>query len=275
MKKVVLITGASAGIGKESAMHLVSEGYTVYGAARRVEKMADLKEAGVRILKMDMVEEKSLVKAVNTVIKDEGRIDVLFNNAGFGLYGSVEETSMEDARYQLEVNIFGLARLTQLLIPHMREQKSGTIINTSSVGGKIYSPMGAWYYATKHALEGWSDCLRLELEQFGIHVVIVEPGLIETEFGEVMFEPFLRRSGNGPYKNFARAFEGYMQKLKEKPIGSHPSVIAKVISRALRAQKPKTRYAAGKFAPTLLFVRKLMSDRMYDKMVMRMFNVRQ
>jgi len=268
-KKVILVTGASSGIGKASALQLINEGHTVYGAARRVEKMKDIEEAGGYALKMDVLDESQVESGVKKIIDEQGRIDVLVNNAGYATYGSVEETTIDDARRQFEVNIFGLARLTQLIIPHMRAHKSGTIINMSSIGGKIYTPMGAWYHATKHALEGWSDSLRLELASFGIHVAIVEPGIIRTEFGDVMTGPMIERSGNGPYKNMVDSLAKAAKESYENPkAGSPPSVIADVISKAVNSKKPKTRYARGKMAGMLLFLRKWLSDRAFDKAVM-------
>ncbi len=267
--KVVLITGASSGIGKATALQLINEGHIVYGAARRLEKMKDLEEAGGHAIKMDVIEEDQVITGIDRIIKEQGRIDVLVNNAGYATYGSVEETTIEDARRQFEVNIFGLARLTQLVIPHMRKNRSGKIINISSVGGKIYSPMGAWYHATKHALEGWSDCLRLELKQFGIDVVIVEPGLIITEFGDVMTQPMVDRSGHGPYKHMVDQLSATMKEMYGKPdAGSPPSVIANVISEGIRAKKPKTRYAKGKMASMILFMRRWLSDRGFDKAIL-------
>ena len=174
----VLITGASSGIGKETAKQLLTKGYTVYAAARRLEKMDDLKEIGCIPLKMDITKEDDIRAVVERICEERGGVDILINNAGFGTQGSIEETSLDDARYQFDVNLFGLARLTQLVLPYMRENRFGKIINISSVGGKIYVPLGGWYHATKHALEGWSDCLRTEVQRFGIDVVIVEPGAI-------------------------------------------------------------------------------------------------
>ena len=180
MNKVILITGASSGIGKETAKKLISEGHTVYVSARRVDKMDDLVQIGARSIKMDITIDEDIKNAVETVLKEKGRIDVLVNNAGYAIYGAMEDTSIEDARRQFEVNLFGLARITQLVLPSMRNEKSGTIINMSSMGGKIYIPFGSWYHGTKHALEGWSDCMRTELKDFGIKVVIIEPGGIKT-----------------------------------------------------------------------------------------------
>ncbi len=194
---------------------------------------------------------------------------MLVNNAGFGLYGPVEEISMEDARYQFEVNLFGLARLTRLIIPHMRAQQRGKIINMSSMGGKIYMLFGAWYHATKHALEGWSDCLRLELRPFGIHVVIVEPGIIKTSFGEVVENDIEKYASNPAYETLITRYQRALKRSYEQDgNGSPPSVIAKVVDKAISARKPKTRYVAGKHARTLLFMRKWLGDRMFDRLIM-------
>ncbi len=269
MNKTILITGASSGMGKETAKHLIKEGHIVYGAARRVESMEDLVENGGHAIKMDMTNEETIIQGVEQVIKEQGKIDVLINNAGYAIYGAVEDTTMEDARRQFEVNIFGLARLTQLVLPHMRKQNSGKIINISSMGGKIYTPLGAWYHATKHALEGWSDALRIELKQFNIDVIIVEPGAIATEFGDVMLEPMLARSGEGLYSEIAQSMANSTRSSYEKKgASSPPSVIAKVISRAIAAKKPRTRYVAGKMAKPLMFMRKHLSDRTFDKIIL-------
>ena len=267
-KKVILITGASSGMGKETALQLIKEGYTVYGAARRVEQMKDLEEKGGHALAMDVTNEEQMKAAVSKIIEKQGRIDVLVNNAGYAIYGAVEDTTIADARRQFEVNIFGLARLTQLVLPHMRKQGSGRIINTSSMGGKIYTPLGAWYHATKHALEGWSDCLRLELKQFGIDVVIIEPGIIKTEFGDVMTAPMMERSGTTAYATLAKSVEKATSDSYEKGGSSPASVISNLISKAVKARKPKTRYVAGKLAKPLMFVRKYFGDRFFDWAVM-------
>ena len=149
MKKVALVTGASSGIGKETAKLLIQNGFTVYGASRRVEKMAELKDAGAKLLSMDVTDDDSMVAGVNEILKNEQRIDILVNNAGYGSFGALEDVPISEAKYQFEVNIFGLARLTQLILPTMRKQLSGKIINVSSIGGKIGEPHGSWYHATK------------------------------------------------------------------------------------------------------------------------------
>lgn len=267
-KQVILVTGASSGIGKATALELVSQGQVVYGAARRVDRMQELVERGGRALALDMTDHESLRTAVAQILREEGRIDVLVNNAGYATYGAVEETSAEDARRQFEVNLFGLAELTKQVLPAMRKQHSGKIINLSSMGGRIYTPLGAWYHATKHALEGWSDCLRLELQPFGIQVVIVEPGIIETEFGDVLVQPMLERSGQGPYAELAQRVAKATVASYERGGGSPPSVIAAVITRAVQARRPKTRYVAGKYARLLLFIRRWFGDRAFDMVMM-------
>lgn len=267
--KTVLVTGASSGMGKETARRLLEDGYTVYAAARRLDQMADLEAQGAMPLRMDITNDVDIVAAVDRITAERGGIDILVNNAGFGMYGAMEDTTLADARYQFEVNLFGLARLTQLALPHMREQGAGKIVNISSVGGKIYTPLGSWYHATKHALEGWSDCLRLELAPFGIDVIIIEPGLIHTEFGDVLVAPMLERSGDTPYGDLARRVAEFMRTSYQPKNSSPPTVIADVISAALAARRPRRRYAAGKHARTLIFLRKWGGDRFFDRAIMR------
>lgn len=266
--KVILITGASSGMGKDTALDLIKKGFIVYCAARRVKEMDDLKLAGGHVLQLDISKDEDIMRCVDQIIEEQGRIDVLWNNAGYGLYGSVEETSLDDAKYQFEVNVFGLARLTQLVTPFMREAKSGTIINTSSIGGKIYAPMGAWYHASKHAIEGFSDCLRLELEPKGINVVIIEPGAIKTEFPEVMSKQVLGNSGDGPYQDLAKRVSNLSLKESDKNgAGSPTSVISKVVQEIINSPNPKTRYAAGKFSTTTLLLRRFLNDRAFDRII--------
>lgn len=264
--KVALVTGASSGMGKETAKRLLAAGYTVYVAARRRALMDDLAALGAIPLSMDITQDADIQQAVASIVAGHGAVDVLINNAGFGLFGSVEETSLEDARYQFEVNLFGLARLTQLLLPGMRAKGAGTIVNLSSMGGKIYTPLGAWYHATKHAIEGFSDCLRIELAPLGIKVVIIEPGIIATEFGEVMSGPMLARSGKGPYRALANATAKAVHDAYAKPGGASPaSLVVDGIMQALAAKQPKTRYAMGKMAKPMMFIRKYFGDRLFDK----------
>ena len=265
--QVVLITGASSGMGKETAKKLIEEGYTVYAAARRVEKMEELRELGGIPLKMNVTKEEDLVQAVEQITEAHGGVDILINNAGFGQYGPMEDTPLDKARYQFDVNMFGMARLTQLVLPYMREKRTGKIVNISSMGGKIYTPLGSWYHATKHAVEGWSDCLRFELKPFNTDVIIVEPGLIDTGFYEIVSSSIPPESMNGPYKELvgglARGSENGMS-------ASPPSVIADTISNAIKANRPRTRYAVGAMARPLMFARKWFGDRFFDMALNRM-----
>ena len=228
MKQVALITGASSGIGKETARLFLDDDFTVYAAARRLEKMDDIKQLGVNTLKMDVSDDNSMVQGVDKILSTERRIDVLINNAGYGSYGSLEDTPMTEAKYQLEVNLFGLARLCQLVIPTMRRQQSGKILNVTSIGGKIAEPHGSWYHASKFAVEGLSDCLRLELKQFGIDVIVIEPGSIQTQWSTIARENLVNVSGKTIYKDLV-AKHLKMLNLADN-FGSKPIVIANVSS---------------------------------------------
>lgn len=267
-KKTALVTGASSGMGKAIAMRLIQDGYQVYVAARSIDKMADLAKLGAKPLCMDVSKDDEIVFGVSTILTQTGGVDVLVNNAGFGLYGPVEEIGLDEARYQFEVNLFGAARLTQLLLPSMRDKGSGHIVNITSMGGKMYSALGAWYHATKHALEGWSDCLRLEVAQFGIKVVIVEPGVIETGFGDGATESIVKRSAHGPYGRMVQMVAKSIKQTYGHGTGSDPSVIANVVSKAVASGKPDTRYAAGKFAKMLIRMRVWLGDRMFDRIIL-------
>lgn len=268
LAKTALVTGASSGMGKVIARQLVKDGLTVVVAARRVEQMEDLKALGAHLIALDISKDESILAAVSEIEARFGGIDVLVNNAGFGLYGAVEDVPMEQARYQFEVNVFGLARLTQLLVPHMRRQKAGKIINMSSMGGKIYTPLGAWYHATKHAVEGFSDCLRLELAPFGIDVVVIQPGIILTEFGSVVEGPVKAYSGAGAYADMAGRVARATANTYKAGGGSSPQIVADTVSRVVRSRRPKTRYAMGKFAKPMIAIRKWLGDRAFDRLVL-------
>lgn len=267
-KKTALVTGASSGMGKVIARRLIQDGYQVYAAARSVEKMNDLAQLGACALRMDISRDEDILAAVDTIVSQTGGVDVLVNNAGFGLYGPVEEIGIDEARYQFEVNVFGAARLTQLLLPAMRARRRGYIINITSIGGKIYPPLGAWYHATKHALEGWSDCLRLEVAEYGIKVVIVEPGLIETGFGEVVSGSIVKRSASGPYGHLVGKVANSVKNAYGNGRGSDPKVIADVVARAVNSPHPRTRYAAGKYAKMLIRMRVWLGDRLFDRVIL-------
>jgi len=266
MQQVVLITGATAGIGKESAIQLANKGYIVYAAARRTDKLEELERYGIHAITLDVTQDDSIVNCVKTIINAENRIDVLVNNAGYGSYGAVEDVKIEEAKYQFEVNIFGLARLTQEIIPHMRKQKSGKIINISSIGGRFGEPHGAWYHATKFALEGFSDSLRMELKQFGIDVVVVQPGAITSEWNEIAREKMLQTSGSTVYGDLVKKHIAMFKYAETR--SSSPKLIADVIYKAIKSSRPKTRYVAGEGAKPLVFIKRFLSDRGFDKMLL-------
>jgi len=264
--KVVLITGASSGMGKVTAQILVENGYTVYAAARRIEKMNDLKQTGAKILQMDITDENSMQIGVDKIIQNEGRIDILINNAGFGLMGSVEDVSMKDAKYQMEVNVFGLARLTQLVLPFMRKQQSGKIVNITSTSGKMASPLSGWYSASKFAVEALSDSLRTEVKSFGIDVIIIEPGGVKSEWGDIALKSLHDVSSGKAYAKMAEKIIEFAK--KSVPKNAEPEVIAKLILKAISAQNPKTRYHAGYMAGPILFLKKVLTDKQFDGLLM-------
>jgi NAD(P)-dependent dehydrogenase (short-subunit alcohol dehydrogenase family) len=264
LAKVVLVTGASSGIGEETVMRLMTAGYTVYAGARRLDRMKSLADAGARSLALDLTDDGSITAAVKAVMEETGRIDVLINNAGYGSYGALEDVPLEEARRQFEVNIFGLVRLTQLVLPAMRAQHSGRIINVSSIGGKFGEPFGAWYHATKFALEGLSDSLRMELHPFGIDVVVIQPGATHSEWSQIAHESLLKYSSDGPYGKGATAHANMMEEGHKGSVPAQPSVVANTIVQAVQASKPKTRYVTGGLARTMLFMRRVLSDRGFD-----------
>ncbi|HEV3413767.1 MAG TPA: oxidoreductase [Puia sp.] len=266
MKKVILVTGASAGMGKVMAQLLAENGFIVYGAARRLEKMKDLEPLGVHTLKMDVTDETSMAAGIDTIISQEGQIDVLVNNAGFGSYGAIEEVPLKDARYQLEVNVFGAARLIQLVLPHMRARHSGKIVNISSIGGKVSMPLGGWYHASKFALEAISDALRNEVRQFGIDVVVIEPGGVKSEWADIAVGNGLKNSGNGAYKEMTSKFAGLQKTFGHR--AAEPLVIAKIVLKAIRARHPRTRYSAGFMAGPVLTMKKILPDRLLDRVLL-------
>jgi NAD(P)-dependent dehydrogenase (short-subunit alcohol dehydrogenase family) len=267
-KQTALVTGASSGMGKIIAKQLIKDGYDVIVAARRVENMQDLKVLGAHPVSLDVSDEASIAAAHTQITAQFGGVDVLVNNAGFGLYGAVEDVPMAEVRYQFEVNLFGMGRLIQLFTPYMRQKKAGKIVNIASMGGKIYTPLGAWYHATKHAVEGMSDALRLELAPFGIDVIVIQPGIILTDFGAVLDGPLQKFSGKGAYADLAAKVARGTVETYAKGDGSSPQVVADAVSQALKARRPKTRYLVGKYAKLLIGIRNWLGDRMYDRVIM-------
>ena len=266
--KTALVTGASSGIGEATALKLHELGYTVYGAARRIDRLQQLATRGIQSLAMDVTDDDSVRAGVEQVVAATGRLDVLVNNAGYGSYGALEDVPLDEARRQFDVNVFGAMRLTQLVLPHMRRQRSGTIVNISSMGGKIYTPLGGWYHGTKFALEGLSDCLRMEVKPFGIDVVVIEPGGIKTEWGDIAAESLLTASGSGAYADQAKAMAKLLAAEANRPRSS-PTVIADAIAKAVTARRPRTRYAVGFGAKPLIGLRRLLPDRAFDAVIGR------
>ena len=266
-QKVVLITGTAYGIGKSTAELLIEKGHIVYGGDILVEENLYLNDIGGTALEMDVTNQEHIDKAINQIISEQGRVDVLVNNAGLGVYGAIEDVSMEDIYYQYDVNLFGLARVTKAVLPYMREKKSGLIINISSVLGETYGPLAGWYLSTKHALEGWSDALRVELKEFDIDVVVVQPGAINTNFSNVTKTYIDKYRENSAYQHlYGEPITDTGNEVLSNQ--SDPIVIAKVINKAMNARNPKTRYAAGAYSKIGIFLRKIMTDKMFDRFIL-------
>ena len=266
-KKVVLITGASSGFGKETAARLIAEGHTVYPAARRLSEMDDLRAKGGHPLRMDVTSDEDVANGVAQIIAEQGRIDVLINNAGYGFYSLVEATDFEQARRVFEVNVFGTGRVTQAVLPHMREKRSGRIVNISSVVGKVSGPMFAWYAGSKHAVEALSDATRIENKGFGIDVAIVEPGGFRTEFEEVAMQkleipsdPALAQNVENFRTNFLKYYEG-------RP---GPDAVVQALVKIVGADKIKNRYPVGD-ANMSIMMRRLAGDRVFDGIIRGQF----
>ena len=266
-QKVVLITGTAFGIGKSTAELLIDKGHIVYGGDILVEENLYLNDIGGTALEMDVTNQEHIDKAINQIISEQGRVDVLVNNAGLGVYGAIEDVSMEDIYYQYDVNLFGLARVTKAVLPYMREKESGLIINISSVLGETYGPLAGWYLSTKHALEGWSDALRVELKEFDIDVVVVQPGAINTNFSNVTKTYIDKYRENSAYQHlYGEPVTDTGNEVLSNQ--SDPIVIAKVINKAMNARNPKTRYAAGAYSKIGIFLRKIMTDKMFDRFIL-------
>jgi NAD(P)-dependent dehydrogenase (short-subunit alcohol dehydrogenase family) len=268
--KAVLITGCSTGIGRATAERLADRGWPVYATARRTESVTDLAQRGCKTLPLDVTDEASMRSAVEAVTEAEGAVGVLVNNAGYSQSGALETVPLDDVRRQFETNVFGLLRMCQLVLPGMRSQRWGRIVNVSSMGGKLTFPGGGAYHATKHAVEALSDALRFEVRGFGIDVAVIEPGLIKTQFGEAAVGSMESVSEDGPYGEFNRAvaeqtagaYTGPMARL-----GAGPEAVAKKIERAIGSRRPRTRYKVTPSATMILGTRRILSDRMWDRFV--------
>jgi short-subunit dehydrogenase len=272
--KAVLITGCSTGIGRATAEHLAARGQTVYATARKLDSIDDLEAKGCKTLALDVTSEESMQAAVRTVEEAEGAVGALVNNAGYSQSGAIETIPLDSIRSQFETNVFGLIRMCQLVLPKMREQRSGRIVNISSMGGRLSFPGGGVYHATKYSVEAVSDVLRYEVSGFGVKVVVIEPGLITTSFADAAVGSMESVESDGPYAKFnevvrkgtAEVYEGPMRRL-----GAGPEAVAKVIEKAITARRPRTRYTVTPSAKLALTQRKLVTDRMWDRLMTAQF----
>jgi NAD(P)-dependent dehydrogenase (short-subunit alcohol dehydrogenase family) len=263
----VLITGCSSGIGHATAELMASHGHRVYATARKLDAIADLAERGCRTLALDVTDEQSMRSAVAAVEESEGAVGVLVNNAGYSQSGAVETLDLDDVRRQFETNVFGLIRMCQLVLPGMRRQRSGRIVNLSSMGGKLTFPGGGAYHATKHAVEAISDALRFEVKGFGVDVVVIEPGLIKTRFGETARATVGEGDGDGVYAEFNQAVAAATLDAYEGPLsrlGGGPEAVARTIEKAVTAKRPRTRYPVTASAWLFIGQHAVTTDRMWD-----------
>jgi NADP-dependent 3-hydroxy acid dehydrogenase YdfG len=271
----VLITGCSTGIGHATAARLAGRGHTVYATARRPETLSSLAAQGCRTLALDVTDEASMRAAVATVEEEAGGVGVLVNNAGYSQGGPLEEVPLDEMRRQFETNVFGLLRMCQLVLPGMRRRRSGRIVNVGSMGGRLTFPGGGAYHATKYAVEALTDALRFEVAGFGIQVVLLEPGLIRTNFGATAVGSIDAVRGDGPYADFsaaasattAHAYSGVMGRV----LGAGPEAVARVIERAIRAPRPRTRYVVTPSARVMIGLHAVLPDRAFDAILARQF----
>jgi NADP-dependent 3-hydroxy acid dehydrogenase YdfG len=269
--KAALITGCSSGIGHATAIRLVNEGWKVYATARRSEAIADLAEQGCETLALDVTDEASMSAAVAAVTEREGAVGVLVNNAGYSQSGAVESVALDQVRRQFETNVFGLIRMCQLVLPGMRDQGYGKIVNIGSMGGKLTFPGGGFYHATKYSVEALSDALRFEVRGFGVDVILIEPGLIVTKFGEVAAASVQdEQHATGPYDAFNRKVANLTENTYKGPmskLGAGPEAVAKTIAGALKSGRPRARYPVTASAHLLINQRRFVPDRLWDLMM--------
>ena len=275
LSKAVLITGCSTGIGRSTAELLVRRGHTVYATARRRDTITDLEAAGCKTLALDVTDEASMQAAVDAVVSAEGAVGVLVNNAGYSQSGAIETVSMDDVRRQFETNVFGLIRMGQLVLPSMREQGWGRIVQVSSMGANFTFPGGGLYHATKYAVEAISDALRFEVQGFGVDVAVIQPGIIRTDFDKTAVGGIDREgSAGGPYAHFNAAVAKATANVYKGPVsklGGGPGAVAKTIEKAITADRPRTRYRVTPSAHLMITQRKVMTDRLWDRMIATQF----
>jgi NAD(P)-dependent dehydrogenase (short-subunit alcohol dehydrogenase family) len=276
--KVALVTGSSSGIGFETSLMLARAGFNTYASMRNLEKSKNLTEIAkkeklpLQVVQLDVNNDGSVKDAIVKILKADQRIDVLINNAGYGLFGSVEDTSIEEIKAQFETNFFGVVRVTQQVLPLMRRQNSGTIVNVSSVGGQIGLPALSAYHSTKFALEGLSESIAFELEPFGIRVVIIEPGVIRTNILNSSSSAKKALDPKSPYFSLSQKLNDNFKSMMESEVSSPPEEVAKVILQAVTSENPQLRYSVGDDAANLIHARKNMPDKEFRKMIMKNFS---
>jgi NAD(P)-dependent dehydrogenase (short-subunit alcohol dehydrogenase family) len=284
MSEVVLVTGCSSGIGAATARVLAAAGHTVYATARTPDTLTDLVAAGCRALALDVTDEASMVAAVTAVERAHGAVDVLVNNAGYGQYGPIEQVPLDQVRRQFETNVFGLVRLTQLVLPGMRAQRHGRIVNVSSMGGRTTLPGGGYYHASKYAVEAISDALRLEVRQFGIDVVLIEPGVVRTPWAGIAMATAADTGSTDtdgapaedPYaayksavdESFERAYSGPLARLSISA-----DDVAAVIGKAVAARSPRARYLISPMAKSLVLLDAVLPDRLHDAVLKQQYRL--
>ena len=267
MTTAVLITGASSGIGRATAERLLARpGFTVYATARRTESLADLAAAGATVLALDVTDEESMAAAVRTVEDRHGSVGVLVNNAGYGEYGTIEETGLDAVRRQFETNVFGFSRMIQLVLPQMRAAGSGRIVNIGSMGGRVTFPVGGYYHATKYAVEAITDALRFEAAPFGVHTSLIAPGLIRTGFGATASRT-MASSGQaaGPYAELRAAADAQMATSYASPVlAAEPDAVAVAVEHAATARRPRARYTVTPAAKAIVQSRRFLGSGLFD-----------
>ena len=273
ISKAVLITGCSTGIGRATALRLAARGWRVYATARRLDAIADLAQHGCNTLALDVCDEASMRAAVAEIERVEGAVGVLINNAGYGQDGAIEEVPLDAVRRQFETNVFGLVRLTQLVLPGMRRQHWGRVINVSSMGGRLTFPGGGYYHATKYAVEAISDALRFEVRGFGIDVAVIEPGPIKTRFEDTSLDTMdaAAETAASPYAAFNASMAGRIRATYTGPMAAGPEAVAHAIEKAVSAKHPRTRYPVTAAARLLMLTRRILPDRAWDAMLRMQF----
>ncbi|MBI4940309.1 MAG: SDR family NAD(P)-dependent oxidoreductase [Actinobacteria bacterium] len=270
----VLVTGCSSGIGLATAQRLLTAGHTVYATARRPETLDGLARAGARVLALDVTDEASMRTAVEAVEHEHGAVGALVNNAGYGVYGPVEEVDLDDVRAQFETNVFGLGRMCQLVLPGMRRAGRGRIVNISSMGGRLVFPTGGWYHASKYAVEALSDALRLEVKPFGVDVVVVEPGLIRTEFGTTASHGLAAGDEGSAYGGLRSYADELMANAYRSRAAAEPGVVADAVVKAVQTRRPRTRYVVTAAAKLQVQTRRLAGDRVWDMAMRQAYRLR-